>query len=152
MSDKHESILHELADALIDYFDETGAVNYIEQTFECKEDSSKSFALTMQKTEGVTPCQKLAEANEEIKKLQAENAELKKQSQWISVEDELPALDVTVSILVNDEHPSVGERSRDFNGCWKIGNESISWDYDFSFGVEMEVTHWMPLPTPPEGE
>lgn len=76
MSDKHESILHELADALIDYFDETGAVNYIEQTFECKEDSSKSFVLTMQKTEGVTPCQKLAEANEEIKKLQAENAEL----------------------------------------------------------------------------
>jgi hypothetical protein len=86
MSDKHESILHELADALIDYFDETGAVNYIEQTFECKEDSSKSFVLTMQKTEGLTPCQKLAVANEEIKKLQAENAELKKQGQWISVD------------------------------------------------------------------
>lgn len=72
MSDKHESIMHEIADSLLDYFDEVGAVNYIEQIFECKEDSSKSFVLTMQKTEGLTPCEKLNIANEQIEKLQAE--------------------------------------------------------------------------------
>ena len=51
-----------MADKLIDYFEGEGAVNYIEQTFECNHDSSKSIVLTMQKIEGLTPCQKLAKA------------------------------------------------------------------------------------------
>ena len=72
MSDKHENILHELADQLLDYFEGTEAVNYIEQTFECKKDSSKSFVLTMQRVEGLTPCEKLAAANEEIERLKSD--------------------------------------------------------------------------------
>lgn len=76
MSDKHENILHELADQLLDYFEGTEAVNYIEHTFECREDSSKSFVVTMQRVEGLTPCEKLAEANREIEKLKSENSEL----------------------------------------------------------------------------
>ena len=58
----HESPLHLLADSLIDYFDSSEAVNYIEQTFACNHDSSKSFVITMQKVEGLTPCEKLAKA------------------------------------------------------------------------------------------
>ena len=85
MSDSHENILHALADSLIDYFEGTNAVNYIEHTFECIEDTSKSFVLTMQKVEGLTPCEKLALANEEIAKLQAENAEFKNTHEKFSV-------------------------------------------------------------------
>lgn len=58
----HESPLHLLADSLIDYFDSSEAVNYIEQTFACNHDSSNSFVITMQKVEGLTPCEKLAKA------------------------------------------------------------------------------------------
>lgn len=69
MIEKHENILHQIADELIDYFDSTDAVNYIEQTFECNDDPSKSFVLTMQIKEGLTPCQKLANAEARNRKL-----------------------------------------------------------------------------------
>lgn len=58
----NESPLHLLADSLIDYFDSSEAVNYIEQTFTCNNDNSKSFVITMRKVEGLTPCEKLAKA------------------------------------------------------------------------------------------
>lgn len=60
---KYQSIIHEIADRLLEYFEGEGAVNYIEQTFGCNDDPSKSFVLTMQKIDGLTPCQKL-EASE----------------------------------------------------------------------------------------
>ena len=59
---EHENIMHAVADSLIHYFEGTDAVNYIENTFECNDDPSKSFVLTMQIKDGLTPCQKLAEA------------------------------------------------------------------------------------------
>lgn len=58
----YENIIHALADHLIEHFEDTGAVNYIECTFESKSDSSKSFVLTMQKVNGLTPCEKLNNA------------------------------------------------------------------------------------------
>lgn len=58
----HESPLHLLADNLIDYFEGSEAVNYIEETFTCNHDSSKSFVVTMQMINGLTPCEKLAKA------------------------------------------------------------------------------------------
>lgn len=77
---------------------------------------------------------KLLELETEIKKLQAENAELKKQRQWISVNDELPSIigeeyivccgefRASMTYLINGWH--------DVNGQY--------WGYN--------VTHWMPLP------
>ena len=59
---KHENIIHQIADDLLEYFDGEGAVNFIEQTYGCNNDPSKSFVLTMQKVDGLTPCQKLAKA------------------------------------------------------------------------------------------
>ena len=50
----HESPMYVIADALLDYFDDIGATDYIEQTFECKKDPSKSFVVTMQKVDGLT--------------------------------------------------------------------------------------------------
>ena len=70
MSNEHENVIHAMADELLDYFDGSGAVNYIEQTFGCNDDPSKSFVVTMQKVEGLTPCQKLADAEEQIQKLE----------------------------------------------------------------------------------
>lgn len=64
----HESIMHVIADKLVEHFEGVGAVNYIEQIFTDKNDPCKSFVLTMQMTNGLTPCEKLNAANELIAK------------------------------------------------------------------------------------
>lgn len=66
MSREYESAMHVIADALVKQFEGSDAVNYIEQTFTDKTDESKSFVLTMQRVKGLTPCQKLQNANDEI--------------------------------------------------------------------------------------
>lgn len=66
----HQNIIHEMADKLLEYFEGEDAVNYIEQTFGCNDDPSKSFVVTMQRVEGLTPCQKLAEAEQRIADLE----------------------------------------------------------------------------------
>lgn len=70
MSNQHENVIHAMADKLLDFFEGSGAVNYIEQTFGCNDDPSKSFVVTMQKVEGLTPCQKLAAAEQRIEELE----------------------------------------------------------------------------------
>jgi hypothetical protein len=67
----YESALHMLAEALMDQFEGSEAVNYIEQTFSNKENPSKSFVLTMQMTDGITPCQKLEDKQREVDELKA---------------------------------------------------------------------------------
>ena len=62
----HQNIIHEIAERLLEYFEGEGAVSYIEQTFGCIDDPSKSFVLTMQKVEGLTLHQKLTEAEQRI--------------------------------------------------------------------------------------
>jgi hypothetical protein len=64
----HESIMHVIADKLVEHFEGVGAVNYIEQIFTDKNDPCKSFVLTMQMVNGLTPCEKLNAANELIAK------------------------------------------------------------------------------------
>jgi len=74
-------------------------------------------------------------AAQEIKRLQAENAELKKQSQWVSVEDELPEFDDDFLVTGSD-----------------IELEVCHFDPDWGWLDDFDITHWMPIPTPPEGE
>lgn len=71
----HESIMHVIADKLVEHFEGVGAVNYIEQIFTDKNDPCKSFVLTMQMANGLTPCEKLNAANELIDK-QAEQIKM----------------------------------------------------------------------------
>lgn len=71
----HESIMHVIADKLVEHFEGVGAVNYIEQIFTDKNDPCKSFVLTMQMVNGLTPCEKLNAANELIAK-QAEQIKM----------------------------------------------------------------------------
>lgn len=90
--------------------------------------------------------EKLLELETEIKKLQAENEQLKKQSQWISVKDKLPKNDDYV--LITDSHgfTVVGY-------FWPFGSSMYRNKGTWYYGDhEQFVTHWMPLPTPPEGE
>ena len=69
--ESHESVMHIIADKLMVHFEGSSATNYIEQTFEDKEDSSRSFVLTMQMKDGLTPCEKLSIAQERIAELEA---------------------------------------------------------------------------------
>lgn len=63
----YESAIHVMAEALIEQFNGSDAVNFIEQKFIDRTNESNSFVLTMQKVSGLTPCDKLNEANNKIK-------------------------------------------------------------------------------------
>lgn len=81
-------------------------------------------------------------------KLQAENAELKKQSKWISVDDELPEIGRTVEVWLQYERCY----ERAWRNQWSDGE--VCWTFSNTVYDECsnEITHWKPLPTPPEGE
>lgn len=75
-------------------------------------------------------------------------------SEWISVEDRLPdfrALDIRVCpwtdlVLVFDKKKGVK-----FASCNKANGNYLSWWTDRGdFDRCSNVTHWMPLPAPPE--
>lgn len=86
----------------------------------------------------------------ELGDLREENAELKKQSQWISVDDELPeVLQKVITSITNDSVEGlVSEAVHQMEGEFICVGEIASRRMRPSVGV----THWMPLPTPPEGE
>ena len=67
---------------------------------------------------------------------------------WISVEERLPDDDTLVLFNTEEQGLVVGSVDHDDNGlCFRIGNQYISWDYDFNY--DCTITHWMPLPEPP---
>lgn len=63
-------------------------------------------------------------------------------SEWISVKDDVP--NASDSVLIATRSGGVGE------GCLEDG----TWWWISEVKVYVEVTHWMPLPSPPgeEGE
>jgi len=90
----------------------------------------------------------LQRENEELK---AENAALRKQMEWVSVEERLP------ENTEPEEFQVVQYRYRDEESRRKYGSErviNLRWRNpgDSKFLGETKsnpVTHWMPLPTPP---
>lgn len=62
--------------------------------------------------------------------------------EWISFEERLPELFVPVIVCrkFGKDERRVEQGCRDVNGWWKV------------YGTRTKnVTHWMPLPEPPEG-
>jgi len=66
--------------------------------------------------------------------------------QWISVKDRLP--EIGEWVLIND--PEV---------CQRVAPPSSNWDWEFAWATDhqsfyepTDITHWMPLPKPPEGK
>lgn len=100
---------------------------------------------------------KSSELIEDIQKLQAENAELKKQSQWVSVDDELPNGKVLMSFLepsFGSYYQEIGIGYYDSPDDYENPEDATGWRFWMPDKpvVGEGVTHWMPLPTPPEGE
>ena len=99
----HESIMHVIADKLVENFEGVGAVNYIEQIFTDKNDPCKSFVLTMQMVNGLTPCEKLNAANELIAK-QAEQIKMLRDAlneiaDWVENDASNRIIDITERAL-----------------------------------------------------
>ncbi|MCY9861482.1 hypothetical protein OTK49_02995 [Vibrio coralliirubri] len=63
--------LQVLADTLMDYFDDNGAINFIEQRFSDNDNPDRDFIVTMCLANGLTPAAKLAESEEKNTKLNA---------------------------------------------------------------------------------
>jgi len=79
-----------------------------------------------------------AEAMLAVKPSAMEYAELQSQHQWHRVEDELPPGDTVVLVQGGIAHR--------YNGQWR-SLTSTDWP---GRPITWEVTHWMPLPSPPE--
>jgi len=72
-------------------------------------------------------------------------------SEWISVEDRLPEKEVSVLIFVpshNKMHTAELCKWKIFCSSWHISFGKHAHD-PLVFG-QREVSHWMPLPNPPE--
>lgn len=67
-------------------------------------------------------------------------------SEWITVKERLPAEDEEVLISAEED----GERTA-FVAFWR--QDAKWWDNCYTGWVKehLNVTHWMPLPEPPEG-
>ena len=75
-----------------------------------------------------------------------------KMSDWISVKDRLPPDETPVLIWFNTEFIKVGELRWDTPGFEDTYKACRYWDDPYDDGKLWEwydVTHWMPLPSPP---
>lgn len=83
-------------------------------------------------------------------------------NEWISVKDKLPPLGNQVLLFVQSETCSIDYDTNEEIGDTYIEKEMaigyiedgvlwINYDQD-GFYSASDVTHWMPLPSPPEGE
>lgn len=82
--------------------------------------------------------------SDRITELMLENERLRKivlaTQQWISVKDRLPEPGSYVLVFTND----YCDYTAHYDGYWWLSGEEPTLSY--------EVTHWMPLPAPPEVE
>ena len=81
----------------------------------------------------------ISDAADAIERLTAENAALREKKRWISVTEKTPEYDMPQLVLNAD-------------GDALIANYAYGEWFD-TWGQDVEVTHWMPLPeVPEEGE
>lgn len=69
-----------------------------------------------------------------------EEHERNEQPRWIPVTERLPEPDTNVLV-----------RSGSFVSVWSLREDDVYWEDEYSYFHDMcEVTHWMPLPKPPD--
>lgn len=66
--------------------------------------------------------------------------------EWISVEDRKPE---GVVLVANFAPGTDGYKKMDVADVFDAGNSDITFYLLNGFNVEYDVTHWMPIPTPP---
>jgi len=93
------------------------------------EDNEKELAEALENTYNI------------IRELETEIAELN--HQWISVNDRLPPIRESVLYLLHDYDMDIGVYSRTKKE-WRVDSTD-----DYYWNKE-DVTHWMPLPEPPD--
>lgn len=101
-------------------------------------------------------------AGEVIKKLVAENDELKKKivcwhedtqrNSWISAEYEVPVDDSFVLVVVSGRYELINFEDAIELAEYDPDEGWILEAYPDARESDLKVTHWMPLPEPPEGE
>ena len=68
-------------------------------------------------------------------------ADVQPVNHWISVKDRLPEMDVNVLVYTELKNTFVTSRV-----------DAETWEDDYGFFLAEGVTHWRPLPNPPENE
>jgi len=92
-------------------------------------------------------------ANARIKELEAELKRLKEANRWIPVAERLP--DDGVPVLVTYLGYCDNNPYSDGVAVWKIENNGYNggWEWELDGDeVKVQITHWRPLPEPPEPE
>lgn len=117
-TDGYQGIMHMVADKLMEAFEGSDAINYIEQIFEDKESPERCFVLTMQMKEGFTPCQKLEAAKDRIKEIEQELI----QTQITLTEIQDLSSDVSC-FIENLNECNMMERAKAFNKTLEIGSK-----------------------------
>ena len=77
----------------------------------------------------------------EIEDLEYEVERLRAERRWIPVEERLPEEGIEVLVSVDENSDDCG-----YHVCLYRGGEYVRSESGYIFGV----THWMPLPEPPE--
>ncbi len=140
------SELNNAIEVLVNTLIDSDAENYNQHI--ASGDNGVDYVVTVQRKDGLTPCEKLAD--------------IESQSEWVSVDDRLP--DALINVLVKQAWQGdlmIAFINKDEN-TWveNCENATVNGDAYLSTDIcavkdEMDylrVTHWMPLPTPPEGE
>ena len=85
-------------------------------------------------------CAEISRLRKRIEELESENARLKDAQRWIPVSERLPERDGFYLVLEN-----VNQVAGYYHWCKVFG-----WNTDGGRTNIQSVTHWMPLPKPPE--
>lgn len=88
-----------------------------------------------------------------VDELTAEVEQLREGQRWIPVSERLP--ETANSVLIRVAHPGQAMKGFTDIACYsrdKKHPQFSGWYFNDREKVESDVTHWMPLPAPPEGE